>query len=179
MSRRASTAPSTAGTVAMLLWLAGIVAMGVALIRLPRQRADIARDLKIEADLMRLGERVRAVDRDFDVLRAQGTQMHPTPEEVLRQKRADDGRERIEVLEPIVYRDHWKLHRVSIEISAVPPAALGAWIEDCARAPSAWRLASLRITAQDPQALNVRAETIWECAEELEMGEPGEEPGPS
>lgn len=179
MSRRSSIARPPAGAAALLLLLAGIAGAAVALVRLPRQRADMARDLKMEAELRGLRERIRAIDHDFETLRARGDRIHPTPEECLRQVRAEDGRERIEVREPVVYLDQWKLHRVSIDLSGIPPAALGRWMEACAAPPSAWRLASLKITALDPQALLIRAETVWECAEKLYPGEPGEDAGAS
>lgn len=170
ITRKGSSLPPSA-TVAVVSLFIAMVSFAWMLTRLPGQLHRIEGRLENERALARLAERERAIESELDVLRAQKGQKDPGPFERLREMTAEPMGEIGASLEPLAYRS-WKLHRVPVNIPAIEPALLARWLAACEKAPSAWRLGSLKIVALDPQGRTVRVETVWECAEESVQTEP-------
>lgn len=174
MIRRRGSPLSPAAALAVTGLFIGAAAFAWTLSRLPGQLHRIEGRLENERTLARLAEREQAIESDLDVMRARKGQRDPAPDERLRAMSPESAGESGAPLEPIRFRD-WTLRRMPINIPAIEPALLGRWIAACERAPSAWRLGSLKIVAMDPQGRTIRVETIWEYAEETA---PAKNPGP-
>ncbi len=164
MRPRGSPLTPAAALAATSLFI-GAAAFAWMLSRLPGQLHRIEGRLENERTLARLAERERAIESDLDVLRARVGKQEPAPEEQLRTMSPELAVEAGAPIEPLRYRN-WTLLRRPVHVPAIEPALLGRWIAACERAPTAWRLGSLKIVAIDPQGRAVRVETVWECAEE-------------